>query len=140
MEGEPPGWEGDEGAAEENADPAMDEDLDKISLRVEESADLISGLLDRLERELAGEAMAVWGAYIQFCEEEMGLGAEKVLKATFKPALQNMRFLEELAAGSVCSRNRQPSRNTEQLWRRGGGASLIGFGGLAPKLLLIDQF
>src|SRR5215217_6431774 len=75
----------------------MEEDLEKISLRVEESFDLIPGLLDRLERELAAEAMAVWKAYTQFCEEEMGLGAEKVLRATFEPVLQNVRFLEELA-------------------------------------------
>jgi hypothetical protein len=72
MDGEPPGWEDDEGTAEENADPAMDGDLEKISLRVEESFDLIpGGLLDRLERELAGEAVAVWEAYTQFCEEEI---------------------------------------------------------------------
>jgi hypothetical protein len=97
MEREPPGWEDDDEAAEENADPAMDEDLEKTSLRVEESSGLIPGLLARLERELAEEAMAVWVAYTRFCEEEMELGADKVLKATFKPALQNVRFLEELA-------------------------------------------
>ena len=98
IEGGPPGWEDDEGTAEENSDPAMNGDLEKISLRVEESFDLIpGGLLDRLERELAGKAMAVWIAFIQFCEEEMGLGAEKVLRATFEQALQNVRFLEELA-------------------------------------------
>jgi len=98
MEGEPPGWEDEEGTAEENADPAMDRDLEKISLRVEESFDLIpGGLLDRLERELVGEAVAVWEAYTQFCEEEVGLGAEKVLRATFELALLNVRFLEELA-------------------------------------------
>lgn len=98
MEREPPGWEDDEGTAEENADPAMDGDLEKIALRVEESFELIrGGLLDRLERELAGEVVAVWKAYTRFCEEEIGLGAEKVLRATFEPVLQNVRFLEELA-------------------------------------------
>jgi hypothetical protein len=95
--GEPPGWEDDE-EVEENPDPAMDEDLEKISLCVEKSFDLIrGGLIDRLERELAAEAMAVWKAYTEFCEEEVGLGAEKVLRATFEHALQNVRFLEELA-------------------------------------------
>jgi hypothetical protein len=73
MEREPPGWEDDEGTAEEYADPAIDGDLEKFSLRVEESFYLIPGLLDRLERELAGEAVAVWEAYTQFCEEEVGL-------------------------------------------------------------------
>jgi hypothetical protein len=98
MEGRAPGWEDDEGTAEENADPAMDGDLEKISLRVEESFELIrGGLIDRLERELAGEVVAVWKAYTRFCEEEIGLGAEKVLRATFEPVLQNVRFLEELA-------------------------------------------
>jgi hypothetical protein len=98
MEGGPPGWEDDEGTAKENAVTAMDGDLEKISLRVEKSFDLIPGrLIDRLERELAAEAMAVWKAYTQFCEEETGLGAEKVLRATFEQALQKVRFLEELA-------------------------------------------
>jgi hypothetical protein len=84
-------------AAEENVDPAMAGDLEKISHRVEESSGRISQLLDRLERELAGKYLAVWEAYTRFCEDEMGMGAEKVLKATFEPALQNVRFLEELA-------------------------------------------
>ncbi|MGH3107715.1 MAG: hypothetical protein ACRDN7_03850, partial [Rubrobacter sp.] len=42
-------------------------------------------------------AMAVWKAYTQFSEEEIGLEAEKVLRATVEQALQNVRFLEELA-------------------------------------------
>jgi hypothetical protein len=97
MEREPPGWEDDEGTAEENARPCdgggSGEDLPPRG----EVLRSHPGLLDRLERELTAEAVAVWEAYTQFCEEETGLGAEKVLRATFEQALQNVRFLEELA-------------------------------------------
>ena len=99
MKGEPPGWEEDEGEAEENADPAMEEDLQTVEARVEESANLIPELLGRLERKVAGEALAVREAFVRFCEEEIRLEPEKVLGAIFEPALENVRWLGNLAEG-----------------------------------------
>jgi hypothetical protein len=95
MESEPPGYEPDE-EAEENADPQMGEDLEMIEARVDGSASLIPGLLDRLERELATEAFAVWEAFCGFCEEEMDLSAERLLQATFDPALEDVRWFADL--------------------------------------------
>jgi hypothetical protein len=99
MKGEPPGWEEDEGEAEENDELAMEEDLQTIEACVEQSANLIPELLGRLERKVAGEALPIWEAFVRFCEEEMGLEPEKVLGAIFEPALENVRWLEDLAEG-----------------------------------------
>jgi len=96
MKGEPPGWE-DEEEAEENADLAMEEGLQALEARVEESANVIPELLGRLERKVAGEAFVVWQAFVRFCEEEIQLEPEKVLGAIFEPALENVRWLEDLA-------------------------------------------
>jgi hypothetical protein len=98
-EGEPPGLEADEEEAEENADLAMEAGLDVTCSRVEESSGVVPGLLDRLERELASEAIAVWAAYLRFCEETIQVEAEKLLQATFKPALEDIRWLESLVEG-----------------------------------------
>jgi hypothetical protein len=99
MSGEPPGWEEDKEEAEENAELAMEEDLEAIEARVEESANLIPELLGRLEREVAGEAFPIWEAFVRFCDKEMRLEPEKVLGAIFEPALENVRWLEDLAKG-----------------------------------------
>jgi hypothetical protein len=97
MKGESPGWEEDEEEAEENAELAMEEDLQAIEARVEVSANLIPELLGRLERKVAGEALPIWEAFVRFCEEEIRVEPEKVLGAIFEPALENVRWLEDLA-------------------------------------------
>jgi hypothetical protein len=94
--GEPPGYEADEEEAEENADPATEEDLATIKARVDESAALVPGLMERLERELATEALAVWEAFWGFCEEEMEISPEKLLQATFAPAHEDVGWFGEL--------------------------------------------
>jgi hypothetical protein len=99
MKGEPPGWEEVEEEAGENGELAMEEDLQAIEARVEKSANLIPELLGRLERQVAGETLPIWEAFVRFCEEEMRLEPEKVLGAIFEPALENVRWLEDLAEG-----------------------------------------
>jgi hypothetical protein len=94
--GDPPGYEADDQEAEENADPTIEADLDKIEARVEESGGLIPRLLEHFERELATEALAVWEAFSGFCEEEMELPAEKLLQATFAPVLVDVGWFREL--------------------------------------------
>jgi hypothetical protein len=94
--GEPPGWETDEEQAERNADPAIDEDLKKwtdvgIYARLEEK-------LEEMERELAREALTAWIGFARFCEQEMGLEAEKLLEALARPFAERVRDLGELSA------------------------------------------
>ncbi len=100
-DGEPPGWEDyvEEEAeeTEENADPAIEGELEGIEARIkEESARFIPELLERLERELATKALAVWEAFCGFCEEDAGIEPHKLLQATFPPALEDVRWFGEL--------------------------------------------
>ena len=95
--GKPPGWEDDDEKAEENRDPEIDEDLGMMDARNSAVDTWLTDLLDRLERDLASEAITVWTAYLRFCEETVEVEAEKLLKATFKPALEDVRWLEGIA-------------------------------------------
>src|ERR671913_453117 len=56
--GEPPGWEADEEEAERNADPTIDEDLQKWT--GEERYAHLEGKLEEMERELVRQALTAW--------------------------------------------------------------------------------
>jgi hypothetical protein len=94
--GEPPGWEADEEEAERNTDPTIDEDLKKW--RGEGRYARLEGKLEEMERELVGEALTAWLGFAGFCEQEMGLEAEKLLEALARPFAESVRELEELSA------------------------------------------
>ena len=94
--GEPPGWEADEEEAERNADPTIDEDSQKWT--GEGRYARLEGKLEEMERELVREAFTAWLGFASFCEQEMGLEAEKVLEALAGPFAERVRDLEELSA------------------------------------------
>jgi hypothetical protein len=95
--GEPPGWEADEEEeAERNADPTIDEDLQKWT--GEGRYARLEGKLEEMERELVGEALTAWLGFAGFCEREMGLQAEELLEALEMPFAERVRELEELSA------------------------------------------
>jgi hypothetical protein len=94
-DGEPPGCEAEENLREENADPHMDEDLEKLEVSLGASDALIAERLADMERDLAAGALAGWRAFEGFCEEQMGVAPKKVLAATFKPALEDVAYFEE---------------------------------------------
>src|SRR5215216_3241553 len=75
--GEPPGWEVDEEEAERNADPAMDEDLKKLT--GEGRYARLEGKLEEMERDLVREVLTAWLGFAGFCAQEMALEAEKLL-------------------------------------------------------------
>jgi hypothetical protein len=96
--GRPPAWpERDMEPDDVDQDPAMERDMDEIEAKVEKYGELLPELMDRLERELATGAFAVWEAFSGFCEEEMGLSAEKLLQATFEPALEDVDWFKDLS-------------------------------------------
>ncbi len=104
MEGDPPGWEAwdeedEEGEErdEESFDPGVEGDLEKVDARIEGAAAFTPELLDRLELELAGDTLTIWEAFSGFCEEELGLEPEKLLKAYFEPILEEVGKLKGLA-------------------------------------------
>ena len=94
--GEPPGWETDEEEAERNADPTIDENLQKWT--GEGRYARLEGKLEETERELVREALTPWLGFAGFCVQEMGLEAEKLLEALAGPFAERVRDLEELSA------------------------------------------
>ena len=94
--GGPPGWEVDEEEAERSADPTIDKDLEKWT--GDGSYARLEGKLEEMERELVGEALTAWSGFAGFCEQEMGLEAEKLLEALAKPFTERVQELEELSA------------------------------------------
>jgi hypothetical protein len=94
--GEPPGWEADEEEAERNADPTIDEDLQRWTGDGRYAR--LEGKLEEMERELVREALTAWLGFVGFCAQEMGLEAEKLLEALARPFAERVRELEELSA------------------------------------------
>jgi len=93
--GEPPGWETDEEEAERNADPTIDEDLQKWT--GEGRYAHLEGKLEEMEGEWVREALTAWLGFAGFCAQEMGLEAENLLKALARPFADRVRELEELS-------------------------------------------
>jgi hypothetical protein len=91
--GEPPGWETDEEKAERNADPTIDEDLQKWA--GEERYVRLAGKLEEMERELEREALTAWLGFARFCAQEMGLEAKDLVVALARPFAERVRDLEE---------------------------------------------
>ena len=94
--GEPPGWEADEEEAERNADPSIDEDLQKWA--GEGRYTRLEGKLQEMERELVREALTAWLGFARFCAQEIGVEAEELLEALAGPLAERVRDLEELSA------------------------------------------
>jgi hypothetical protein len=94
--GEPPGWEADEEEAERNADPTIEEDLQKWT--GEGRYARLEGKLEEMERELVGEALTAWSGFSRFCEREIGLEAKDLVEALASPFAEGVRELEELSA------------------------------------------
>ena len=94
--GEPPGWEADEEEAERNADPTIEEDLQKWT--AEGRYARLEGKLEEMERELVREALTLWSGFSRFCAREMGLEAKDLVEALASPFAEGVRELEELSA------------------------------------------
>ena len=92
--GEPPGWE--EGDEEEDEDPVIEEDLDRIASRSQAVRESFVGLLDKLERQVSGEALTIWEAFAGFCNEELLVEPEKLVKAWLESMLPEVEKLNNL--------------------------------------------
>jgi hypothetical protein len=92
--GEPPGWETDEEEAERNADPSINEDLQKWA--GEGRYARLAGTLEDMERELVREALTAWLGFAGFCAQDMGLEAKDLVEALARPFAERVRDLEEL--------------------------------------------
>ena len=96
-DGEPPGYEEDVEESEQNADPATEADVDSLEATVEEYLGFLPEVLDRLERSLASDALSLWAGFCAFCEECVGVGAEKIVAVVLEPVAGRIEDLEARA-------------------------------------------
>jgi hypothetical protein len=94
---EPPGYEEDIEESEENADPATEADMDGLEATVEEYLGFLPEVLDRLERSLASDALSLWKGFCAFCEECVGVEAQKVAAVVLEPVAGRIEDLEARA-------------------------------------------
>jgi hypothetical protein len=86
-------WESDGG----ERDPAMQRDEDELEATVERFCAFLPKVLDRLERTCVSEALTMWTGYAAFCEENMGVPAEKVAAVVLEPAMEKIRGMKARA-------------------------------------------
>ena len=123
--GEPPGWEADEEEAERNADPTIDEDLQKWTGDGRYAR--LAGKLEEMERELVREALTAWLGFAGFCAQEMGLEAKDLVEALARPFAEEVRDLEDLSTRHKVEADAQDVDEYLDLmteaWRRGLGSA-----------------
>ena len=54
-------------------------------------------LLDRLEHELATDALSLWEGFAAFCEESVGVPAENVVAVVLEPVADRIEDLKDRA-------------------------------------------
>ena len=84
-----------EGADE---DSAVKRDMEELDWKVDKYGELLPEIMDRLERELAQEALDLWAGFEAFCAEGMGVGAKKIMAATLQDVPEAVAPIEELEA------------------------------------------
>src|SRR5215207_5205134 len=91
--GDPPGWKEWEQGSEEDEDLVMEEELNRITTRLQEFRTRFVGLLEELEHYFIKEGHTTWEAFSNFCKQELGLEPEKLLKVWFEPMLPEIEKL-----------------------------------------------
>jgi hypothetical protein len=103
MEGGPPQWpdDGPNGELmepeEDEQDPAIERDLEELGATVDKYGEFLPELLDRLERELATDALSLWEGFCAFCEESVGVPAESVVTVVLEPVADRIEHLKRRA-------------------------------------------
>jgi hypothetical protein len=100
MEGAPPQWpdDGPDGELmepdEDERDPAIERDVEELETTVEKYGKFMPELLDRLERELATNALSLWKGFAAFCEESVGVPAKTVAAVVLEPVAERLEDLK----------------------------------------------
>jgi hypothetical protein len=98
-DGEPPGYEEDSEEADENADPAIDADTNGFEAIIEQYGGFLPEVLSRLEHTIIADALGLWAGFSSFCEECVGVAAEKALAVALEPAVGRVESLKARAEG-----------------------------------------
>src|SRR3712207_5217066 len=128
--GRPPAWlELEMEPDEDERNPAMERDMEELGAIVEKYGEFLPELMDKLERELATNALSLWEGFAAFCEECVGVAAEKVIAVVLKPVAEIGRAaVQDWAAGFAMGapflgpdRDALPGQAAELVARLAGG-------------------
>jgi hypothetical protein len=103
MEGAPPQWpdDGPNGETmepdEDEPDPNIERDTEELEATLERYGEFLSEILDKLERELATDALGLWEGFCAFCEESMGVPAESVVTVVLERVADRIEDLKNRA-------------------------------------------
>jgi hypothetical protein len=75
----------------------LEVDEESVKAPIGRAVSILPDILEKIERELAAEALTLWEAFAGFCENEMGLDAEKVLGVVMGAGEERVEHLKALA-------------------------------------------
>ena len=83
---------------QERRDPDLgaQDDLDKITSRIQKEWAVFADQIGRFEQEMQVEVGVVWEAFSSFAREEMGLEPKTLIKAWFEPILPEIEAVEDI--------------------------------------------
>jgi hypothetical protein len=82
---------------EDEQDPAIERDMEELGTTVEKYGKFMPELLDRLERELATNALSMWEGFAAFCAESVGVPAQTVVAVVLEPVAERLEDLKSRA-------------------------------------------
>jgi hypothetical protein len=84
--GRPPAWPERDAQKPEGAeeDPDVGRDMEDLDWKLDKYGELLPEIMDRMERELAGDALTLGSGFAAFCAKSMGVAGEKILAATLQ--------------------------------------------------------
>jgi hypothetical protein len=82
---------------EDERDPAIERDMDELGATIEKYGEFLPELMDKLERDLATNALTLWEGFAAFCDECVGVPAEKVVAVVLEPVVGRIEHLKNLA-------------------------------------------
>jgi hypothetical protein len=71
--------------------------MQELDITVKKYGEFLPELMDKLERELATRAYSLWAGFATFCDECVGVAAEKVIAVVLEPAVGRIEDLKSLA-------------------------------------------
>jgi hypothetical protein len=98
--GSPPAWpdDGPDGEIMEpegdERDAAMERDTEDLETIVETYGGFLPEVLDELERRVVERAFSIWSGYAAFCEECMGVAAEKIAGVVLAPVMGSIEDMK----------------------------------------------
>jgi hypothetical protein len=75
----------------------LEVDEESVKAPIGRAASILPDILKKIERELAAEVLTLWEAFAGFCENEMGLDAEKVLGVVMGVGEERVEVITALA-------------------------------------------